>query len=121
MFAKPLILSLALLGGCTILEPAQLPGPAAVTPVQKAQASINEANLLITAAAHTLEANRKDGIISEAEYWELGTQLVAYAKDVDHAQAALRGGEAGAEGQAEMLKVLIVQLHKQIAAKARKQ
>lgn len=107
------------LPSCALMQSAELPAAPAVTPIEKAQAAINEANLLITASAHVLEANRKAEIITDAEYWDMGMQLVGYAKDVDNAQAALRMGEDGAAGQADILKNLITSLHRKIAEKAR--
>lgn len=111
--------AIMVLSGCALMQSAQLPAAPAFSPIEKAQAAINEANLLITASARVVISNYEAKIMNEAEFDEYGTKLVDFAEKVDTAQAGIRNGELSAIHQADILKSLVIALHREIAAKAR--
>lgn len=120
---KALILSLALfLPACSLVQPAEIPVnttlPAAVQAVQK---TINEANVLITAAANVVAQNYKDGISTKEEAMSYALKLKDMADKLDFAQQSLRLGDLGsAKTQSELIQKAITLLHKEVAQKARK-
>lgn len=85
-----------------------------------AQAYINEANITLTAAANVVAENKKNEIYTAAERDAYVAKLRVYAKRVDNAQLALDTGDfRKAFNEAELMKSLIIALHREIAAKAR--
>lgn len=107
------------LSGCGLLAPAQIPvsqsQPVAVQEVQKA---INEANVLIAAAANVVAGNVKDGVLTKAEGAAYVVQLEALAKKSDQAQTLLAGGNIlSAKNQAELLSAAILALHREVASR----
>jgi soluble cytochrome b562 len=86
-----------------------------------AQASINEANLALTAAANVIAQNVKDRIWTKAQAQGYLDKVRTYANQVDRAQQLVRLGDfAGGKTQAEAVKALIIVLHREAAAAARK-
>lgn len=88
---------------------------------QKAQASINEANILITATANVVVENVKAGIMTKAEGQGYVNKLREFANRVDDAQALVNSGLPDAQSQAELVHRLVLALHREVAAKARGQ
>jgi len=113
---------LALLPACALMAPATIPVsqslPAAAQEVQK---SINEANVLIAAAANVVAQDLKDGILTKAEAKSYGDKLTDFAKKADQAQTLLAGGKIlDAKTQAEFLSTLIVSLHREVVSRRKK-
>jgi PBP1b-binding outer membrane lipoprotein LpoB len=125
---KILILFLALmLGGCSMFGPLETATPMSVPTTlpeagRQAQLAINEANLALTAAANVIAANVKDGIWTKAQAQGYLDKVREYAKQVDRAQEAVRLGQfSTAQAQANAVQALILILHREAAAQARKE
>jgi hypothetical protein len=118
---------LSLMPACGILGPVQPAAPIAVPSTlpeagRQAQNAINEATLGIAAAANVVRANVKDGIWTKAQAQGYLDKLGTYLKDVDRAQTALNVGNfTSAKAQADLLSSLILILHREVAAQARKE
>jgi soluble cytochrome b562 len=85
---------------------------------QSVQKSINEANVILTAAANVLSQQVADGILSKPDAQAYLSKIKGYAADVDKAQDLLaKGLILDAKNQAEILSKLVVALHKEIASR----
>jgi len=112
------------LGGCAgFLAPAGVPVSKSLPEAARSvQTVINEANILITATANVVAQNAKEGLITETEKVSYRDKLKDMAKKVDSAQDLLRLGDiTKAQTQADLIKFAITALHREVAAKARKQ
>lgn len=112
------------LGGCQGMGGrADLPVSQSLSPAaQNVQKAINEANITLAAAFNVVAQNVADGILTKPEGKAYVAKLKEFAAKVDTAQALLNGGDIlNAQKQSEILSRAIVALHKEIAAKARKQ
>ena len=117
------VLSLGfVLSGCALVAPADLPVSQSLSaPAQAVQKTINESNIAITAAANVVAQNTIDGIWTKQEGQSYIAKLKDYAGKVDAAQKMLDSGDVlNAKNQAELLSKLIVVLHREVAARARK-
>ena len=116
-----LSLLLILLAGCSVMQRTAIP----TDPVEAkrlAQTYINEANVTLTAAANVVAQKRKDNIITVAERDSYVDKIRDFAKQADDVQALLDTGDIEKGfNQAELLKRLIVILHREVATKARQQ
>jgi soluble cytochrome b562 len=115
--------TIALGSGCSLVAPSDIQVsqslPKAAQEVQKA---INESNVLIIASANVLAQNLKDGVMLKAEVDGYAVKLRQMAAQVDKAQDLLRLGDiASSRTQAELIQKAITALHKEVAARARKQ
>ena len=115
--------TIALGSGCSLVAPSDIQVsqslPKAAQEVQKA---INESNVLIIASANVLAQNLKDGVMLKAEVDGYAVKLRQMAAQVDKSQGLLRLGDiASARTQAELIQKAITALHKEVAARARKQ
>lgn len=120
---KALILALSLLAGCAMFtQPGTIPVSQQLSPAaQTAQTAINEANILLTAAANVIAQNVVDGISTKAEGQKQLDQVRTYAAQVDRAKRLLDSGDiVAAKDQAELASKLIVALHREVASRARK-
>lgn len=110
------------LGGCALVQPTGLPVSQTLSPAaQEAQRAINEANVILAAAANVTAQNVADGILTKPEGQAYVAKLKEYAGKVDAAQKLLDSGDVlNAKTQAEVLSRLIVALHKEVAARSRK-
>ena len=126
---KQLILALvlAVLPACAFVGPVEPVAPIAVPTTlpaagKQAQNAINEANIDLTAAASVINANIKDAIWTKAQAQAYLDKVRDYSKRVDRAQEAVRLGDFGsAKGQVEAVRSLILILHREVAAQARKE
>jgi hypothetical protein len=83
---------------------------------------VNEANLGLTAAANIISSNVKDGIWTKAQAQGYLNKVRDYSRQVDRAQDLIRLGDfAQGKTEAEAVRSLIVLLHREIAAQARKE
>lgn len=117
-----LALSLSLLGGCAVFsEPGEIPVSEKLSSQAKAaQTAINEANVLLAAAARVIKQNAADGIMTKAEAQKALDQVRSYAADVDKAKNLLAAGEVlNAQNKAELVHKLIVALHREVSERAR--
>jgi len=118
---------LFLLPGCGSLGTVQpTPGAAAATALpeagKQAQLAINEANVTLTTAAVVIRGNIKDQIWTKEQAQSYLDKVKLYRKDVDRAQEAVDAGNfITANGQANAVRSLIVILHREVAAQARKE
>lgn len=116
---KILILALSLiLAGCSTFVPTKPPQ----TPeeiVAAARGTIRDANATLTAAALMLAQNRKDGTMSDAEILDYVAKLEKLAKRVDDADTLVQTGVPSAAQQADIVKDLVVTIHREIVKKAR--
>jgi soluble cytochrome b562 len=113
------VLLLLTLVACSPLQRVAIPTDP-VEATKLAQSYINEANVTLIAVANVVAENRKNEIITVAERDSYVAKLKDFAKRVDDAQLALRTGDINkAFNQAELLKALIIALHREVAAKAR--
>lgn len=115
------------LGGCafvqSLVQPAEIPVSQSLPVASQAvQRAINETNVLITASANVLGQNLKDGVMTKVEVDLYAAQLRQMATQTDRAQDLLRLGDvSSSKTQAELIQKAITALHKEVAAKARKQ
>ena len=120
---RAFILCLALLlPGCALFGPVEpVSTRALTTPAEQAQNAVNEANLSLTAAANVIAQNVKDGIWTKEQGRTYLDKVKNYAKQVDRAQELVKLGEFGqGKTQAEAVKALIIVLHREAAAAARR-
>lgn len=114
-----------LLSGCALIGPVEpIGGVSKDLPfaAQQAQASINEANLALTAAANVITENVKEGIWTKDQAQGHLNRVKDYARRVDRAQELVRLGDfTKGKTEAEAVKALILILHREIAAQARKE
>lgn len=83
------------------------------------QEAINEANITLTATANVVAQNVKDGIFTKEEGQRYIDKVRDLAKKVDAAQKLVDTGMPDAEKQAELVRDLIVALHREVAQRAR--
>jgi len=126
---KKLILALiiAALPACALIGPVEPAAPIGVPSTlpeagKQAQNVINEANIGLAAAASVIAANVRDGIYTKAQAQSHLDQVRDYAGKIDRAQEALTLGDFGsAQSQANAVRSLILILHREVAAQARKE
>lgn len=106
-YLATIVLFLAALVACTTPQ------------VKSPQDAINEANVTLTAVANVIAQNVKDGIFTKDEAQKYLDQVKDLARKVDTAQALIRAGDPKGAEQAELLRTLIVALHREVAARAR--
>ena len=115
------------LGGCSLFGPVEQISSKTVSQSlppagQQAQLAVNEANLALTAAANVIVGNLKDRIWTKQQAQAYLDKVKDYAHQVDRAQELVRLGDfAMGQTQAEATRALIVLLHREIAAQARKE
>ena len=115
------------LSGCALVgqvEPLSTMSVPATLPEagKQAQVAVNEANLALTAAANVIAANVKDGIWTKAQAQGYLDKVKDYAKQVDRAQELVRLGQFDlGKSQADAVRAVILILHREIAAQARKE
>lgn len=117
------LFAVLLLTSCAMFtQPGTVPVSEKLSPAaQAAQTTINEANILLTAAANVIAQNVVDGISTKDEGQKQIDQVRTYAAQVDRAQKLLESGDiVSAKNQAELAQKLIVTLHREVAARARK-
>lgn len=127
---KRLLAVLALvfaLGGCVSTAPLQTPAvienesPAAKA-LRLAHVAVNEANAALTALNNVIGSNAEAGVWTKAQAQGYLDQSKEYGKKVDGARAALRlGNLTEARSQAELVKSMILLLHRKVAEQARKE
>jgi hypothetical protein len=117
---KWLLLSifLALTPACAVLQPAELPVKA-VTAQDQALQTVAEIQLIIGAIIDVLDEQRAGQIITDAEYFSYEPVLTDYFNKTKELHRAILLGAPDAAMQANALKAALLQLHKQIAMKAR--
>lgn len=117
----------SLMGGCALFGPVEPVSRGTVSSTlppagQQAQLAINEANLTLAAAANVIAGNLKDRIWTKQQAQGYLDKVKDYARQVDRAQELVRLGEfAQGKTQAEAVRALIIVLHREIAAQARKE
>lgn len=123
LVALTLALGLALSGCSVFTKPGEIPVSEKLSaPAQVAQTAINEANVLLAAVAKVIAQNAKDGISTKEEAQKLLDKVRKYSADVDKAKKLLDAGDImSAKTQAELVNKLIVSLHREVTARARKQ
>ena len=113
------------LAGCEVLipRPADIPVSQDLPAIgQTAQRTINEANVAIVAAYRVIGQNVKDGIWTKEQAQGYHNKVTDMRRRVDEAQRLVDLGEFGkGKTQAEAVQALIVILHREIAAQARKE
>lgn len=120
---KLILLFAVLLWGCAGLQPTPLPTAKPLdqmTPKEKAQFAIDEANLEIAAAAITVGQDFTNGFLTQEQYSSLGTTLAGYARQLNQAQTLLDAGDLAAGNQASVVKGFVVEFRKQLASKRKK-
>lgn len=83
------------------------------------QEAINEANVTLTATANVIAQNVKDGIYTKDEGNRYLGKVRELADKVDAAQKLVNAGLPDAAKQAEIVRSLILALHREVAARAR--
>lgn len=122
-----LVVLFALLPACSILgplEPISQPNVPTSLPEagQQAQNAVNEANLSLAAVANVIAANVKDAVWTKAQAQGYLDRVKDYAKKMDRAQELVNLGRfTEGKTQAETVKALILILHREVAAQARKE
>jgi len=118
----------ALMGGCAVVQGLTQPlhGDKAVTTeapaVRAARVAIDEANAYLTALNKVIGDNAATGVWTKEQAQVYLDESKAYGKRVDNARELLRGGLlTDAQSQAEVVKALILTLHKRVAEAARKE
>jgi soluble cytochrome b562 len=84
------------------------------------QEAINEANVYLTATANVIKQNAEDKVYTKDEAQRYLDKVRDLAKQVDNAQALVTAGLPNAKDQAELVRALIIALHREVAARARK-
>jgi soluble cytochrome b562 len=84
------------------------------------QEAINEANVTLTATASVIAQNVKDKIYTKEEGQKYIAKVRELAGKVDDAQKLVSAGLPDAAKQAEIVRSLILALHKEVASRARK-
>ena len=128
-FILPIFAFLAALTlpGCTLFGPVEPLSKGTVSQThppagQQAQLAVNEANLALTAAANVIQGNLKDRIWTKQQAQGYLDKVKDYAQQVDRAQELVRLGQFDlGKTQAEVTRSLIIILHREIAAQARKE
>lgn len=89
-------------------------------PAQAAQSAINEANLMIAAAANVIGNNAAAGIMTKAEAQQALDEVKRLREQARSAQAVLDLGDIGnAQTQAALINQLAAALHARVAKQAR--
>lgn len=92
-----------------------------LTVPQTPQGAIDEANVMLHATANVIAQNVADGIYTKAEGQKYLDKVRDLAKKVDDAQALVDAGLPDAKDRAELVRRLIVALHREVAQRARNQ
>jgi hypothetical protein len=91
------------------------------TPAQQAQGLINEGNATLSAVANVIAQNVVDGTMTAPEAQSALDHVRELSRQIDSAQSLLNSGAAlDAKAKADIAHRLVLALHKQVAAKARK-
>lgn len=112
---QAIVLGLALsLVGCAGFQPIKTSTPTEqMTPVQRAQQQINEANALLTAINQTIAQRVKDGSLPAADAQRYLDRSKVAGKNLDTIQAAIRAGSGDFADPAVQLQ-LIRQLEQEL-------
>lgn len=127
MIKRLYYLLLLFLVGCGLTSPLHnKPVPADETPAQKAlreaHNAIDEANAALFALNKTISSNIKAGVWTRQQAQAYLNQSVDYGAKVDKARDLLKLGDiTNAQQQAAAIKLLIIELHKQVAQQAGKE
>ena len=92
---------------------------ACATVPQTPQEALNEANITLTATARVVEQNVNDKIFTKAEGQKYLDKVRDLAGKVDDAQKLVTAGLPNAKQQAEIVRALILALHREVASRAR--
>jgi hypothetical protein len=112
--------AILLLAACFIL--AMIPGCAnPIVAPKTPQEAINEANVTLTATANVIAQNVKDGIYTKDEGNRYLGKVRELADKVDAAQKLVNSGLPDAKQQAEIVRSLVLALHREVAQRARQQ
>jgi soluble cytochrome b562 len=84
------------------------------------QQAINEANITLTAAANVIAQNVNDKVFTREEGQKYIDKVRELAGKVDQAQKLVDAGLPDAAKQAEIVRTLIIALHREVAQRARK-
>ena len=113
------------LSGCALFLPQAggIPVSQALPPLgQQAQNAINESNVAIAAAYRVITQNVKEGIWIKSEAQSYHNKVTDMRRRVDDAQRLVDLGEFGkGKTEAEAAQALLLILHREIAAQARKE
>ena len=123
-----LLIIMALLAGCTMLQNMTQPlhAPVAVEnedamvrAYRLAHATVDEANAALTVLNRTIGNNAASGVWTKAHAQHYLDQSKEKGKDLDKAREALKlGNIASAQTQAEAVKKLVIALQKEVARRA---
>lgn len=119
-----LMLGAGALSSCALVEPgAQIKvDEKATATAQAAQHAVNEGYVLLTASYNVVADNVGSGVMTKDEGRGYIEKLDGFKAKLDAAHDLLKGGKAlEARDKAELLRSLILALHKEVAAKARKE
>jgi len=116
------------LGGCGLMQAASQPvhGEKAVTTeapaLRAARVAIDEANASLVGLNTVIGQNVESGVWTKAQGQGYLDESRAAGRRLDGAREALRGGLLlDAKSQAEAVRLLVLTLHKRVAAEARKE
>ena len=113
------------LSGCALFVPQAggIPVSQALPPLgQQAQNVINESNVAIVAAYKVITQNVKEGIWTKSQAQNYHNKVTDMSRRVDDAQRLVDLGEFGkGKTEAEAAQALLLILHREIAAQARKE
>jgi uncharacterized protein YceK len=112
-----LVLTL-LLAGCQTLHEAKVPTTAAEAQ-QEARKAVDEAYLTIIAIARVVRANLQAGVYTQAQADAYQAKLASMLTQVTEAEDWVKRGLPDAAQRAKLLNRLLVELQKEVAAKAR--
>lgn len=117
-----LLLVMLALPGCAVLPGTQpVTTRPAVTIEDKALAAIADARASLIAAANVIGTNVADGIWTKEQGNSYLDRVEKYAGDLKDAQALVKKGNAiGAQQKTDAVRALILALHREVAAQARK-
>jgi hypothetical protein len=112
------VIAALLLASCGMFTPAgEIPVSEKLSvAAQAAQKAINEANVLLISFNNVVGQQKADAIITASERDVYLNRSDMYGEDLDKAQKALRAGDVvTAQNKAELVKKLIIALHREVA------
>ena len=128
LIAVALAAGVAQLSGCGVTQGLTQPlhdekvQPTESAVMRTARIAVDEANASLTALDKVIGQNAESGVWTRAQAQDYLDTSKEYGRKVDAARAALRSGlPVDAQSQAEVVKVLILTLHKRVAEAARKE
>ena len=115
---RAILLSLSvLLASCSVFGPVHETPAKPLTPIQRAQQSLNEANAILTAVNLTIKQQVEDKAISKADAQSFLDEAKSLGRQVDLAQDSLKlgvGDLTTPETQLELVRGLQRRLHQRI-------